>query len=309
MTFRLRPSPERELRIRRALAAASGRLATRSHDYLQYVGIAHLPRRPDEARWGHGKAPHARLERIVAAGAPAYAETLKSLAEYGDDLARIRRECPDPGEPHWFNSWIPGLDGAALYGLVRSLRPDRYVEVGSGLSTLFVHRARRDGDTSTVITSVDPDPRAEVDAVCDHVVRAPLELTDLSVFADLRAGDVTFIDNSHHALLNSDVATFFFDVLPELPPGVVVGIHDILLPEDYYPQWGEYYFSEQYVFGGMLMAGSGWYEPVLASWWASGRHELAELMGPVWRRPELARVGVRGTSFWFRTTGALGAFD
>lgn len=300
------PSPERKIAIRRGIARAGSGVANRAHDYLEFVGIAHLPSMRQEARWGHGKAPHARLDRIVGGGAASYAETLGAMAGYADDLAKIRRRDPEPAEPQWINPWIPGLDGAALYGLVRSLRPERYVEVGSGMSTLFAHRARRDGDTGTVITSVDPHPRSDVDEICDRVIRAPLESTDLSIFGELRSGDMTFIDNSHHALLNSDVVTFFFDVLPELPAGVVVGIHDILLPDDYYPHWGEHYFSEQYVLGGMLLAGTAWLEPVLASWWASGRPELQQIMEPVWRRQELRGVAVRGTSFWFRTTAKLG---
>jgi methyltransferase family protein len=292
--------------VRRAVARASNRVTNKSHDYLEFVGISHLPISRVDARWGHGKAPHARLDRIIGAAEQSYAATMTTMAGYADDLVKVSMRTPDPGEPLWLNEWIPGFDGVAIYSLVRSLRPPRYFEVGSGVSTTWAHRARRDGDTGTVIVSVDPQPRRDVDEICDRVIRSPLELTDLSLFRELQAGDMVFIDNSHHALLNSDVVTFFFEVLPELPRGITVGIHDILLPDDYYPQWGEYYFSEQYVFAGMLMGGTAWMEPVLASWWASGRPDLQKLLEPVWRRPELAGVSVRGTSFWFRTTGRLG---
>jgi methyltransferase family protein len=297
--------PERGLRYRRAAAATGARLASRLHDYLEYVGVAHLPSQRDRARWGHGRPSHARLDSVLTSGAAAYADTIGAIAGHADELAKIRTDDPDPGEPHWTNPWIPGLDGAALYGLTRRLRPARYVEVGSGISTLFVHRARRDGATPTVITSVDPYPRAEVDAVCDLVVRRPLEQTDLSVFSDVRAGDMVFVDNSHHALLNSDVTTFFFDVLPELPAGVVVGIHDILLPDDYYPHWGEHYFSEQYVLAGMLLAGTAWFEPVLAAWWCGRHPERVPGLEPLWDRIGLPHRLRHGTAFWFRTTAAF----
>lgn len=280
-------------------------MASRLHDYLEFVGIAHLPSRRNEARWGHGKPSHARLDAVLAAGAEAYGETLAALLGYADELAKIRLDDPGPAEPHWSNAWIPGVDGAALYGLTRHLRPARYVEVGSGMSTLFVHRARRDGATPTVITSVDPHPRAEVDAVCDLVVRQPLEHTDLSVFDGVGAGDLVFIDNSHHALLNSDVTTFFFDVLPDLPAGVVVGIHDILLPDDYHPHWGDYYFSEQYVLAGMLLAGTAWLEPVLAAWWCGRHPDRVPSLEPVWDRVGLPPQLRHGTSFWFRTTATF----
>jgi predicted O-methyltransferase YrrM len=301
----MRPSPRRELAMRRRAAEVAGRVATRLHDHLEYVGVDHLPQGRDRPLWGHGKPPNPRLERIISGGEAAYAEALEQVASYRVELARVAKHGPAPGEPHWCNAWIPPYDGAALYSAIRGFRPRRYVEVGSGISTLWAHRARRDGETGTVITSIDPSPRADVDAVCDHVVRGPLESSDLSVFGEVGPGDMVFVDNSHHALLGSDVATFFFDILPVLVPGVLVGIHDILLPDDYFPFWADYYFSEQYVLAGMLMAGDGWWEPVLAAWWASRQPRLASVLDPLWEAVSLDPQDRFGTSFWFRTTGGF----
>ena len=70
---------------------------------------------------------------------------------------------------------MPPFDGAALYGLVAETSPRRYIEVGSGNSTLFVRQAIRDHRLPTEIVSIDPQPRAEIDRVCDRIVRCPLE--------------------------------------------------------------------------------------------------------------------------------------
>lgn len=47
--------------------------------------------------------------------------------------------------------------------------------------------------------------------------------------------DVVFLDGSHRVFMNNDASVFFLDGLPRLPPGVLVGVHDIFLPEDYGP--------------------------------------------------------------------------
>jgi hypothetical protein len=77
------------------------------------------------------------------------------------------------------------------------------------------------------------------------------------------AGDVLFFDGSHRCLQNSDVTAFFLDVLPELPSGVIVGIHDIVLPNDYPSVWKDRYYSEQYILAAYLL---GAQERVSISW-------------------------------------------
>src|SRR5205807_7151101 len=106
-----------------------------------------------------------------------------------------------------------GIDGVALYGFTRERSPRRYIEVGSGNSTLFVDRARRDGATNTEIISIDPDPRREIDSICDRVIRLPLESTNLRLFEGLQDGDMVFVDGTHRVFMNSDVNVFFLDVL------------------------------------------------------------------------------------------------
>ena len=46
-----------------------------------------------------------------------------------------------PPAPRWNQDWFPRLDAAAAYATVRSLKPRRIVEVGSGHSTRFHARA------------------------------------------------------------------------------------------------------------------------------------------------------------------------
>jgi predicted O-methyltransferase YrrM len=219
------------------------------------------------------------------------------MAAYRDELAAISLDDTNPREPHWRSDYLFGFDGASLYAFIRTRKPRRYIEIGSGNSTLFVDRARRDGDIETEIISIDPYPRREIDAICDRVVRQPLESADLSVFATLEAGDIIFMDGTHRVFMNSDVTAFFLDVLPELAPGVLVGIHDIHLPDDYRPEHNDRYFSEQYLLATYLLGETSWMRPVLPCWYVSHHTELGALAHSLIPAP-FAEEDPHGVIFW-----------
>ena len=98
---------------------------------------------------------------------------LQRLQPFRDNFRRIAVKAPDDGSvPFWDNGWFPPLDAICLYGLVASpTNPRLYLEVGSGNSTKFVRRAIEDHKLRTKIISIDPQPRAVVDQLCDEVVR------------------------------------------------------------------------------------------------------------------------------------------
>lgn len=257
-----------------------------------------------EPRWGFGKPAHARLAQVLERGRDSYRQTLSSFLQFQEPLLKIPRTAPaDSPEPCWVNKWLPALDAAASYCFLGLTRPKRYVEVGSGYSTKFARRAIRDLSLGTKITSIDPHPRAEVDALCDTVLRRPLQdLGDTAAFDQLEPGDILFIDCSHVCLTNSDVAVAFLEIVPRLKPGVLVQVHDILLPYDYPPQWGERYYSEQYLLGFALLEGAAGFEVVLPNAYVSGDPELSQVLAPLWSHPAMAGVdGGGGLSFWLRS--------
>jgi predicted O-methyltransferase YrrM len=188
-----------------------------------------------------------------------------------------------------------------LYALVRAKRPGLYVEIGAGSSTMFAARAREDGWCATRIVSIDPQQRAEIDELCDEVIRDPLEKASLAVWDQLRAGDVIFMDGSHRVFMNNDRVTFFLDILPELRPGVIVGVHDVYLPFDYLKEIADRYYSEQYLLAAWLL-GRGRSDVLLpATWvWENMRSELDRL----WNA-QLVISGVErhGAAFWLRIAG------
>jgi hypothetical protein len=275
------------------------RLDRRLHRESPYPLWLECPPSADtRPRYGFGRPRHARLAEILARHEDTYRSELEAVAEFADDLLRIEVDQDGPQEPYWNNRWFPGLDTACLYSYVRRWKPARYVEVGSGNSTAVVARACRDGGLTTEITSIDPTPRRDIDALCDHVVRQPLECVDPQLFRELEPGDVVFVDGSHRAFMNSDSVAVHLDVLPDLPDGVLMGIHDVLWPDDYFPGWSEYWWNEQYLLGALLLGEPSWLQPVLATYYASQHEELRHVLDPLWDDPRLARVSRWGVSFW-----------
>ena len=243
--------------------------------------------------------PHAKLERLIAAGAGRYRATLATVALYTDDLKCIAVRDAGETEPSWINGFLPGLDGAAIYALLRAWAPPNYLEVGSGNSTKFAARAKRDGSLRTRITSIDPCPRAPINALCDEIVRNPLESADPSLWERLQPGDVIFMDGSHRVFMNNDVVAFFLDVLPSLPAGILVGIHDVYLPFDYPSDIADRYYSEQYLLAAYLLGGAN-VEIVLPAYYASVG--MRPDVDALWSASErFAEIEHHGVAFWLQT--------
>jgi hypothetical protein len=118
-------------------------------------------------RWGEGKRPHRQLEPMLKSGMEGYADVLSRFADFTSTLAA-------GSGVSWGTGWFDALDAVALYSMMAWIRPNRYVEIGSGISTQFARKAVTDHRLTTTLTSIDPEPRAEIDAICDDVIRSGL---------------------------------------------------------------------------------------------------------------------------------------
>ncbi len=168
---------------------------------------------------------------------------LDSIEKYAAELESIGSE--PPPAPRWNQDWFPRLDAAAAYAMVRTCRPRRIVEVGSGHSTRFMARAVADGGLPTRLTAIDPEPRASISGLEIEFLRMPVQEAGNELFLQLKKNDILFIDSSHQLKPGSDVEFLVNQVLPGLPCGVRVHFHDIFLPDDYPPQWAWRRYNEQ----------------------------------------------------------------
>lgn len=253
-------------------------------------------------RHGHGKPAHSQLNRLLEAGRDRYRDNLDAIRALLGQIADVPRSAGgDERSPCWDNEWLSGLDAAALYYFLVTRRPSHYIEIGSGMSTRWARLAIERQALDTTITSIDPRPREEVEDLCDAIIRQPLERTDLERFKTLRAGDVVFMDGSHRSFTNSDATVFLLDVVPDLPPGVLVGIHDVLLPADYPPDWTGRFYSEQYLLAAYLLGGAAGIRIELPCYFAAVDRELGAAWSTDWRGAGLDGLPSQGQAFWFTT--------
>ena len=236
--------------------------------------------------------PYSALEAAFHGAEPVFAGVLDEIDTHGERLAGL--DGPPP-EPRWGQSWFPRLDGAAAYALVRSHAPGRIVEVGSGHSTRILVRAAADANAGTRITCIDPQPRAALRGLEVEWRECVLGAADLPLFEALEPGDIAFFDSSHILWPGTDVDMMLNRILPVLAPGVLVHIHDILLPDPYPSAWEWRGYTEQNGLAGWLLGGGC--EVVFSSHYALTRMGAA-------KRPGIARLplpeGAFETSLWLR---------
>lgn len=243
------------------------------------------------------RASYRALESLFAGQETRFRATLELLTPLRDELARIG-EAPPP-EPRWAQDWFPRLDAAIAYALVRERRPTRIVEVGSGHSTRFLARAVRDGRLKTRITAIDPAPRAPLRDLGIELLEIDLQDCGEQPFESLAAGDFLMIDSSHILMPGSDVDRLLCHVLPRLPRGVLIQIHDIFLPDDYPEDWDWRGYNEQLGVA-TLLAGGGW-DPLFASHYVATR-----MADEVARSPAGSLVlsaQAKESSLWLEKTG------
>lgn len=249
-------------------------------------------------RYGYGRPPHAGLFEMINKNRDSYAVLLEEFLTFEARFRAINLHEPDnKSNPFWINGWFSSLDAIALYGFICMYKPTTYLEIGSGTSTKFARRAISDSGLETRLISIDPYPRAEVDALCDKVIRQPLENTDISRYADLKADDIIFLDGSHRCFTNSDATVFFLEIMPMLKPGVLCHLHDIFLPLDYPPEWNARYYSEQYLLAACLLADTEKFDIMLPNSFISQDPQLLSILKPLagYMNPQH-----RSNSFWIR---------
>src|SRR5262249_51820098 len=148
-----------------------------------------------------------------------------------------------------------------LYGMIRHLKPQRIVEVGSGFSSaVMLDTSDRFFGGTISCTFIEPHPERlssllrEGDREKHRVLARPVQDVDLEPFPELAANDILFVDSSHVAKVHSDVNRIFFEILPALAEGVSVQFHDIFYPFEYPKEWvyGGRAWNESYLLRAFL---------------------------------------------------------
>jgi hypothetical protein len=195
------------------------------------------------------------------------------------------------------NGFFMTPDAEIYASMILDRKPRRIVEVGSGFSTLVARKAIHHAGWSTRLVAIDPFPRTDVQLAADELRRCPVEQSDLINF-DWCSDDVLFIDSSHLCRTRGDLPYLYCQVLPALPSGVVVHVHDIFLPYDYPNLYDVWCYTELYLLSCML-AHNPRYRTILATHLLSRQHRehMRLTFGPLVGSEE--HTHYFGASFWF----------
>jgi predicted O-methyltransferase YrrM len=202
---------------------------------------------------------------------------LKTLAPLMNDES-LNVE-PQPDRRYFTNNdFYAQGDGYILQALLRHVRPARYLEVGSGWTTaLALDTNDRWLDSRLRITCIEPKP--------DHLNRllrpgddievmvSQVQDVDVERFKELEPNDVLFIDCSHVVKTGSDAHHLITRILPLVPAGVYVHIHDIFWPFEYPKIWVDEgrAWTEGYLLHAFLLFNPA-FEIVLFNDWLTKQH-------------------------------------
>jgi hypothetical protein len=229
---------------------------------------------------------------------------LAQLTAFKSEYAQFLGRPPSPDGLFHFGGAFSRIDAELLYATVRHLKPARFVEVGTGFSTLAISEAclkNRDEGHECEFISIDPFPNDILSYDPKGLTRhfaARIEEVSPSIVGALQDGDILFIDSTHILKVASDVEYEFFRIIPRIARGVHVHLHDIFLPYAYPPRWLEdehVFWNEQYLLAAFLAFNDAFEVTLAASYLAS-------------RYPEALRAAVPGLpdgrlypgSFWMR---------
>lgn len=224
---------------------------------------------------------------------------LRRLSEVEPTAAMLERIADAPLAPVLDNLAFAPADAMLLFALLRTVRPSRVVEVGSGHSTRFTKAAldlNRASGGDPQHLCIEPFESPWLEAMGITVIRKPVEDLEIDFFRGLGAGDVLFIDSTHVIRPGGDVLHLIHDVLPHLPQGVIIHIHDVFTPRDYPASWQRrrWFWAEQYLVEALLI-GNPRYRIILAANYLFNDHR-AEMVSAL---PGVERyLGREPASFW-----------
>ena len=185
---------------------------------------------------------------------------------FSQELAGLPQEKPDTLDFYLGNDAFASGDAEYWYQIIRSVKPKRIFEVGSGNSTLMALKAIRrnkecDPNYNCKHICIEPYEMPWLEKTGVSVIRQKIEDVEIALFSELEENDILFIDSSHIIRPQGDVLFEYLELLPTLKKGVIVHVHDIFSPRNYLKQWLEdevRLWNEQYLLEAFLSHNHSW---------------------------------------------------
>jgi hypothetical protein len=239
------------LRLSRRIQDAIGVTVVRNHYYEPVFTDRDLPAPPEQVRFLPGvdlnlAGQLAVLDRLR------FADELRSL-----DGATIAGETYRYGNQR--GMFAQG-DADCLYSFVRSFKPGTLIEIGCGQSSIVSQLAARqnrteDPDYALRHICIEPFHNGWLKDLGPEYRPEHIQDINLDLFRGLQPNDMVFIDSTHVIRAQGDVEHEYLKILPLLPIGVLVQIHDIFTPRDYakgFLRDNRRFWTEQYILEAFL---------------------------------------------------------
>nr|WP_321233413.1 class I SAM-dependent methyltransferase [uncultured Psychroserpens sp.] len=188
-------------------------------------------------------------------------ELLTTLSNYYTELPFQKHENNEL-RYYFENKFYSYTDGIILYSMLRHLKPERVIEIGSGFSSaLMLDVNEHFFDNKISLTFVEPFPKrlnsllTDFDKEQTNIVESFVQKVDLNLFKTLEKDDILFIDSSHVVKTGSDLHHILFNILPILNSGVYIHFHDVFYPFEYPKEWvfNGFNWNEDYFLRAFLM--------------------------------------------------------
>lgn len=184
----------------------------------------------------------------------------QEFKEYYNELPFTARKI-DNLRYYFENEFYSYSDAIFLYCMIRKVRPERIIEIGSGYSScVMMDTNDLYFNNSIELTFIDPYPELlislmrETDKIKCSVISKNLQDCELNKFNMLKENDVLFVDSTHVSKVGSDVNHILFEILPRLNKGVYIHFHDIFYPFEYPKEWiySGRFWNENYILRAFL---------------------------------------------------------
>ncbi|NYB26254.1 MAG: class I SAM-dependent methyltransferase [Methanobacteriaceae archaeon] len=173
-------------------------------------------------------------------------------------------ESKQPNLRYYPGNNMYGIGSAILlYSMIRVLKPNKIIEVGSGFSSaLMMDVNDLFFEKEIELTFIEPYPErlyslmSEEDKTRNEVIDKIVQDVNLEKYKELEPNDILFIDSSHVVKTGSDVQHIIFKILPVLKSGVYIHFHDIFYPFEYPKNWvinRKWSWNEDYFLRAFLM--------------------------------------------------------
>lgn len=199
---------------------------------------------------------------------------------------------------YYGNSCFGRGSADVLHYMMRILKPNKIIEVGSGFSTSVMLDTNNNCLKDSIeIKSIEPDTKRLRSLLREHdnleIHECCLQDISLDFFGQLKENDILFIDSSHVSRINSDVNYYLFEIFPRLNKGVYIHFHDMFYPFIYPKQWiyeGRAY-NELYLLRAFLMNNNAFSvqffgELLMKKYPEKLNEKLQDISGSLWIRKD-----------------------